>query len=56
MPTKKTELVEVSFEVDAEIYEEAKVIIEGFGMTMEEAVTLFFKAVIAYGRIPFDYD
>lgn len=56
MPTKETNLVEVSFEVDAELYEKAKEIIEGLGMTMEEAVTLFFKAVIAHGRIPFDYD
>lgn len=56
MPTKETELVEVYFEVDAELYEKAKEIIEGLGMTMDEAVTLFFKAVIAYGRIPFDYD
>lgn len=56
MPTKETELMEVHFEVDAELYEKAKEIIEGLGMTMDEAVTLFFKAVIAYGRIPFDYD
>lgn len=56
MPTKENELVEVSFEVDAELYEKAKEIIEGLGMTMDEAVTLFFKAVIAYGKIPFDYD
>ncbi len=56
MPTKETNLVEVSFEVDAELYEKAKATIEGLGMTMEEAVTLFFKAIIAHGRIPFDYD
>lgn len=56
MPTKETEVVEVSLEIDAELYEKAKEIIEGLGMTMDEAVTLFFKAVIAYGRIPFDYD
>lgn len=56
MPTKKTELVEVYFEVDAELYEKAKAIIEGLGMTMEEAVTLFFIAVVAYGKIPFAYE
>lgn len=54
MPTKETELVEVSFEVDTELYEKAKEIIEKSGITMDEAVTLFFKAVIAYGRIPFN--
>lgn len=56
MPTKETNLVEISFEVDTELYEKAKAILEGLGMTMEEAITLFFKAVVAYGRIPFDYD
>ena len=56
MQERKTELVEVSFEVDAELYEQAKAIVEGLGMTMDEAVTLFFKAVIAYGKIPFDID
>ncbi len=54
MQERKTELVEVTFEVDAELYEQAKTIIEGLGMTMDEAITLFFKAVIAHGKIPFD--
>lgn len=53
---RKTKLVEMTFEVEAELYEQAKAIIEGLGMTMDEAITLFFKAVIAYGKIPFDND
>lgn len=56
MQERKTELVEVTFEVDAELYEQAKTIIEGLGMTMDEAITLFFKAIMAYGKIPFDID
>ena len=56
MQERKTEFVEISFEVDAELYAQAKAIIEGLGMTMEEAITLFFRAVVAHGKIPFDYE
>lgn len=43
----------VTLEVDKELYEEAKKIIEKDGYTVEEAVVMFFKACVACGGFPF---
>lgn len=48
-------LVEFSFECDAELYEQAKAIIEKQGLTMDYAIELFLRAVIEHKGIPFDY-
>lgn len=46
-------LVTVSFEVDSELYEQAKEVLDRIGLTMEEAINLFLKAMVACGGIPF---
>ena len=39
--------VTMSFNIDEAIYEDAKKILDSIGISMEEAINLFFKAVIA---------
>lgn len=44
--------VTMSFNVDKVIYEDAKTILDTIGITMEEAINLFFKAVIENIGLP----
>ena len=44
-----------TFEVDTDLYEQAKAIVEAQGFTMEEVIVRFIEAVVAYGDIPFPY-
>ena len=45
--------ITMEFTVDEVIYEDAKKILDSLGITMEEAINLFFKAVIAKNGLPF---
>lgn len=45
--------VTMSFNIDEAIYEDAKKILDSIGISMEEAINLFFKAVIAKNGMPF---
>jgi len=48
--------VTVTFEVDAELAEKARAILNKQGYTLEDAIVLFYEAVAYYGKIPFPYD
>lgn len=43
----------ITFEIDSELYNEAKTVLGRFGMTVESACVLFIKATVDYGKIPF---
>lgn len=43
----------VTLNIETELYKKAKLIIEKYGYTFEEAIILFFKACIACGGFPF---
>lgn len=43
----------ITLEIETQLYEEAKEVIEKEGYTIEEAIILFFKACIACGGFPF---
>lgn len=45
--------VTLTIELDEKLYYRAKEILEAQGYTLEEAVVLFIKAVVACGTIPF---
>lgn len=45
--------ITLTFELEEELYYRAKEILEAQGYTIEEAVVLFIKAVVACGTIPF---
>ena len=47
------ETIEVKLPV--EMYNELTAIFARYGLTLEEAVVLFFKETVRLGRIPFDY-
>jgi len=47
------ETIEVKLPV--EMYNELTAIFARYGLTLEEAVVLFFKETMRLGRIPFDY-
>ena len=43
----------ITLNIETKLYEEAKVIFEREGYTVEEAIIMFFKACIACGGFPF---
>ena len=43
----------ITLNIETKLYEEAKVIFEREGYTLEEAIIMFFKACIACGGFPF---
>lgn len=45
--------ITMSFTVDEVIYEDAKAILDSLGISMEEAINLFLKAVVARKGLPF---
>ena len=47
------ETIEVKLPI--EMYNELTDIFARYGLTLEEAVVLFFKETVRLGRIPFDY-
>jgi addiction module RelB/DinJ family antitoxin len=46
--------VTITFEVDSELYEKANAIIERQGFTMEQAIKMFFEALILCKGLPFE--
>lgn len=48
-----TELVIMKIQIDAEIYREAKKVLDSIGITIEEATILFLKEVVARKGLPF---
>ena len=49
------ELVTVEVKLPKEIYEKASEILAKQGLTMENALSLFFEETVRLGRIPFEY-
>ena len=45
----------IEVKLPAEMYNELTAIFARYGLTLEEAVVLFFKETMRLGRIPFDY-
>lgn len=48
-------LVTVIFEVDADLYNQAKEVFAKQGLTVEEAIVLFIKETVRRGTLPFPY-
>lgn len=48
-----TEPVIEKIQIDAEIYREAKIVLDSIGITVEEATVLFLKEVVARKGLPF---
>lgn len=49
------ELVTVEVKLPKEIYDKASEILAKQGLTMENALSLFFEETVRIGRIPFEY-
>ena len=49
------ELVTVEVKLPKEIYDKASEILAKQGLTMEDALILFFEETVRPGRIPFEY-
>ena len=47
--------VTVEFKLPKEVYDEASAILARYGMTLEDALVIFYKETVRLGRIPFDY-
>lgn len=47
------EKVTIHFTVNEDIYKRAKEILDSLGITVEDSINLFFKAVIACNGLPF---
>lgn len=45
----------ITVKVPTEIYEQAKAILSGYGLTVEDACILFLEETVAQGKIPFSY-
>ena len=50
------QLVEVTLTIDEELKEQAEKVFAENGLTLEEAVVLFFKETVRLGRLPFELD
>jgi DNA-damage-inducible protein J len=46
--------VEISFEIDRELKEQAEKVFEKYGLTFEQGIVLFIKETVKQGKIPFD--
>lgn len=49
-------LVEVTFEIDSELKNQVEEIFAEYGLTLEEAIILFFKETVRLQRLPFELD
>lgn len=49
------ELVTVEVKLPKEIYDKASEILAKQGLTMKDALSLFFEETVRLGRIPFEY-
>ena len=49
------ELVTIEVRLPKEIYDKASEILARQGLTMEDALILFFRETVRLGRIPFDF-
>lgn len=49
------ELVTVEVKLPKEIYDKASEMLAKQGLTMENALSLFFEETVRLGRIPFEY-
>lgn len=47
------ETMMIHFTLDEDIYHAAKAVLDSLGLSMEEAINLFFKAVVASNGMPF---
>lgn len=47
------EMITMQLTVDADIYEAAKAILDSLGISVEESIVLFFKAVVTCNGLPF---
>lgn len=50
------QLVEVTLTIDEDLKEQAERVFAENGLTLEEAVILFFKETVRLGRLPFEMD
>ncbi len=46
--------VEVSFEIDKELKEQAEKVFESYGLTLDQGIILFIKETVRQGKIPFE--
>ncbi len=51
-----SQLVEVTFEIDSDLKEQAEKVCAEYGLTLEEATILFFKETVRLGKLPFEID
>ena len=47
--------VTVEFKLPKDIYDQASEILSRYGLTLEDALVLFYEETARLGRIPFDY-
>ena len=52
---RESEMVTVSFKIPQSLYDEAALILAEQGLTVEDALVMFFKETVRLGRIPFEY-
>lgn len=48
-------MVTIAFKIPTDTYEQAKVILSQYGLTVEQACVLFLEETIARGDLPFPY-
>ncbi len=51
----ESEMVTGSFKSPQSLYDEAALILAEQGLTVEDALVMFFKETVRLGRIPFEY-
>ena len=51
-----SQLVEVTFEFDSDLKEQAEKVCAEYGLTLEEATILFFRETVRLGKLPFEID
>ena len=51
-----SQLVEVAFEIDSDLKDQAEKVCAEYGLTLEEATILFFKETVRLGKLPFGID
>lgn len=49
------EYVTVEFKLPKDVYNQASEILSRYGLTLEDALVLFYEETARLGRIPFDY-
>lgn len=51
-----SQLVEITFEIDSDLKEQAEEVCAEYGLTLEEATILFFRETVRLGKLPFEID